>query len=99
MPQSEVKIKPRTVKAGSVNEPAVVSEPDPVVAPEAPKIKRVCGNCEAWRPNGSNPVFGQCLLSAKSMQAPMMTTDLTSCTHWKLADLQKLSSRADGHPE
>ena len=82
MSQSEVKIKPRTVKAVSINEPAVVSEPDSPVAPEPPKIMKVCGTCKEWRPNGSNPVFGQCLLSAKSMQAPMMTTDLTSCRAW-----------------
>ena len=55
---------------------------DVVTAPEPPKIMKVCGTCKEWRPNGSNPVFGQCLLSAKSMQAPMMTTDLTSCRAW-----------------
>ena len=62
--------------------PEATKIPEPATAPEPPKVMKVCGTCKEWRPNGSNPVFGQCLLSAKSMQAPMMTTDLTSCRAW-----------------
>lgn len=59
-----------------------IEGPDPV--PEPPKIMKVCGTCKEWRPNGSDPTFGQCLRSAKSMQAALMTPDLASCSAWNL---------------
>lgn len=65
--------------------PEATQIPDPVVAPEPPKIMKVCGTCKEWRANGSNPTFGQCTLSGKSLPAPLMTTDLTSCRAWNLA--------------
>ena len=57
-------------------------DPAAAIVPDAPKIMQVCATCKEWRPNGSNPTFGQCLLSSKGLPAPLMTTDLTSCRAW-----------------
>ena len=76
MTRAATKSSTTPIVLGKVTTTPIVTEPEP------PRIMQVCGTCKEWRPNGSNPVFGQCLLSAKSMQAPMMTTDLTSCRAW-----------------
>lgn len=47
-----------------------VNEPPPLI---------YCMGCKHWQPT-SNPAFGHCLLGAKSMAGPVVTTDLTSCT-------------------
>lgn len=44
---------------------------------------RECSGCANWVPlaNGRG-LFGQCMLSGKSLASPIITTDTASCSGW-----------------
>ncbi len=50
------------------------------VVPEP--ILEVCGNCRHWAQSNMLQSFGQCMLSGKGFQAPLITTDRASCGSW-----------------
>lgn len=41
-----------------------------------------CSTCAGWKPLGNDPVLGQCVPSRRAMPAPLVTTDLTTCSRW-----------------
>lgn len=48
------------------------------VKDEPPKLI-YCMFCKHWQAT-MNPAFGHCLLGAKSLSGPFVTTDLATCT-------------------
>ena len=51
---------------------------------QKPRVTRqVCGACLNWRPASGQSAFGQCLISGKALHAPLVTTDLMSCSKWE----------------
>ncbi len=59
------------------------------VLPVSIGVVPACGNCGHWRQSGAVNTgtewvapFGQCLLSGKALQAPLVTTDRDACSGW-----------------
>ncbi len=58
--------------------PSTTSNPGKVIDPPQP---RVCATCHGFRAMAI-PAFGQCLPSKRCSPAPLIRTDLDSCSLW-----------------